>query len=215
MSLDDTPVKIPPNSLRRRLATKSMHDLAGAAGFGFSPSRTAVPRDLSLHMARSPRLPQTQVAPSPARSSSVSRSVSSVALASAPASPSIRAPCQSLAPCRSSTAPPAMPRPPPVYDNEDDMPSPFLKKTDATRFPSATTTATVCASGAQGLKPAAPSSTPSGSSAATKSTRPSIGSKPTMASRLLAARAQASAGVDEVGRRMSIAAIPRRKSFAS
>lgn len=81
---------------------------------------------------------------------------------------------------------------PPRYD-PDELPSPFIKKMDANRFPNATNS-----------KPSPPL-LPGRTVSSTNLTSAAAGgrSRPSMASRLLATRAQAQAGVDEVGRRLS------------
>ncbi|ORY87514.1 hypothetical protein BCR35DRAFT_40232 [Leucosporidium creatinivorum] len=209
MSLDnDTPIKAAPSSLRRRLASKSMHDLAGPGGFISTPSRAISSGDSSPMSITRDFGRRSESVNSPTK-----RSLPPLEVRDPPKSPSPRPPTSAQLPPavapRAQTAPSVLPpsaAPHNPYD--DDVPSPFLKKMDGSRFPSASNLPT---------KSATVSGRPSGPLAAARGTRQSLGSKPTMGSRLLAARAQAAAGVDEVGRRISTATAGhlRGKSMAS
>lgn len=104
----------------------------------------------------------------------------------------------------------------PIYD-DDNLPSPFLKKMDGTRFPSApssaslsTTSGSVGTSGRGSLGGIGESSRARRAPLVpTRAAKTSLGGassgapRPSMASRLLATRAQARESVDEVGRRIS------------
>lgn len=211
MSLDnDTPIKAAPSSLRRRLASKSMHDLAGPGGFISTPSRAISSGESSPMSITNSFGRRSESVNSPTK-----RSLPPLEVRDPPKSPSPRPPSASqlppAVPARAQTAPSVLPpsaSAPPLNPYDDDVPSPFLKKMDATRFPSASNLPT---------KSATVSSRPSGPLAAARGSRQSLGSKPSMSSRLLAARAQAAAGVDEVGRRISTATTGhlRGKSAAS
>ncbi|SCZ89469.1 BZ3500_MvSof-1268-A1-R1_Chr9g10420 [Microbotryum saponariae] len=224
MSLDETPIKVTANSVtRRRLASKSMHNLASAAGYASSvnstPSRPAssASNGSSSSMAPSPRFVQneflsarrSQTAVSPSRGAGLSRS--SHERASTLTIPT--SPCP--APYSGSTIPP-MPQSPKrshtapaatnasglhsnPYDDDGDVPSPFLKKADPSRFPLPPPPAA-----ATGRTSATVSGRGPGRALGAGASRASLGGKPvSMASKLLSARAQAQAGVDEVGRRLS------------
>lgn len=104
----------------------------------------------------------------------------------------------------------------PMYD-DDNLPSPFLKKIDGARFPSApssaslsTTSASVGTNGRGSLGGIGESSRARRAPLVpTRAAKTSLGGassgapRPSMASRLLATRAQARESVDEVGRRIS------------
>ena len=107
----------------------------------------------------------------------------------------------------------------PMYD-DDNLPSPFLKKIDGARFPSApssvslsNTAGSVGTAGASGRGSMGGIGETSRARRAplvpTRSAKTSLGGastaapRPSMASRLLATRAQARESVDEVGRRIS------------
>ncbi|KAM0748632.1 hypothetical protein T439DRAFT_69002 [Meredithblackwellia eburnea MCA 4105] len=261
MSLDDTPVKEKITSVGRRLASKSMYDLASAAGFGpnsgtpsrattisefgnltiasTAPSSATTASSVSV-VAAATISSQYQPNQSPMsvtgssfgqRSESISRSMGSPSRrqSSSPKRPD--APSPVLVPFRPTPpsptkapssgglgAPPSMltgngstssyggssgrPSPDqrslPQFD-PDDMPSPFLKKTDSSRFPSSTsssassaTTVSSAGSTTEGLAPAPP---PKAAIAGSRlllpgRARSSMGTKPSLSSRLLAARAQ-------------------------
>lgn len=93
----------------------------------------------------------------------------------------------------------------PAYVDEDDLPSPFLKKADASRFP-----------GGGGGGPAAAAMGRAASAGAVpmarKPSRVSLGggAKPTMAARLLKTQAQAQEAAAEVGKRISAATAATR-----
>lgn len=188
MSLDDTPLKAPPASaLRRRLASKSMHDLAGAGAFPVStPSRAlSIGSDGSpMSVASAGFGRRSEAGGSPTKRSDKQ--------SNGPDSPSPSLPVHLPAPPPRAGTAPAILSHHATYD-EDDVPSPFLKKTDGSRFPSGPPIPGKAATVAGRATAQVP----------VRSTRASLGSKPTMASKLLAARAQAGASVDEVGRRLS------------
>ncbi|KDE06769.1 NEK protein kinase [Microbotryum lychnidis-dioicae p1A1 Lamole] len=224
MSLDETPIKVTANSVtRRRLASKSMHNLASAAGYASSvnstPSRPAssASNGSSSSMAPSPRIGQneflsarrSQTAVSPSRGASLSRS--SHERASTLTIPT--SPCP--APYSGSTIPPVPQSPKRAHiapaatnasgrhsnpcEDDGDVPSPFLKKADPSRFPLPPPPAA-----ATGRTSATVSGRGPGRALGAGASRASLGGKPvSMASKLLSARAQAQAGVDEVGRRLS------------
>ncbi|GAA6058203.1 hypothetical protein JCM3770_005010 [Rhodotorula araucariae] len=160
MSLDDTPTKDPSPSLRRRLASKSMHNLQAAAAVGTptrshsasndnlrgaaasqarrSPSLITIPvagplpTSVSVHEFHTvPNSPTKPTRPSPTLSNTSSASSSSSGI---PAVPPIHA--RHL----SSPAAPTMHHHTgshPTYSYDDDVPSPFLKKPAATAPPQA------------------------------------------------------------------------------
>lgn len=232
MSLDmDTPVKSKSSTssssssgdMRRRLASKSMHDLGAAAaaqsGSAATPSRgvrsSAEPMPLpfgrrSESSATSPRrraqstaaadtspllqlphVPQSRSAePSPVTTSGFSFS-------------------KPTPPYRTSTAPVAL-----TLHDDDDIPSPFIKKIEHGKFASSSNLAALAARGQQqatGL----PTSTSSSSvrTVPTRASRISLGSgaRTKLSDRLLATRAQAQAGFQEVSKRVS-SQIQRPKS---
>lgn len=131
MSLD-TPLKSVPNSTRRRLASKSMFDLASAGGFPLStPSRAISGVSLDPGQRQSNNLnadsPSLRHAPSASRLG-MGRSYGHTEMLASPA------PLRPIAPSRTSTAPPTVQS---SYDSpsistyeNDDIPSPFLKKGD-------------------------------------------------------------------------------------
>lgn len=210
MSLDDTPLKDRLPSLDRRLASRSMHDLAGSAALQRDSSHGTPSRTTSLSdFANTPSI--SGATPSPMSVASFGRRSDSAASHRQSGSPERRPdvpspvpsvvpfrPTPSLSPTKPSsgaTRPSPDPRPVPRFD-PDDLPSPFLKKADPSRFPSASS-APVAPVAAQAGKPPVPRP-----SLPARAVRTSLGSKPSLSSRLLAARAQSGAGVDEVGRRL-------------
>lgn len=192
MSLDnDTPVKAAPGSLRRRLASKSMHDLAGHGSFPSTPSRAissgdSSPMSLTKEFGRR----------SEANTSPTKRSFPPSDVRDPPKSPS-RAVSQQVhppLPSRTQTAPGALPpsssAPPLTPYDDDDVPSPFIKKMDGSRFPSASNLPT---------KAATVSGRPSAPLVGAAGRRQSMSAaKPSMSSRLLAARAGAISAADKL-----------------
>ncbi|GAA5890408.1 hypothetical protein JCM8208_004860 [Rhodotorula glutinis] len=65
MSLDDTPTKEPSPSLRRRLASKSMHNLQGAAGYLGTPTRSHSASNDNLRATAASQQPQQHARRSP------------------------------------------------------------------------------------------------------------------------------------------------------
>ncbi|BGP40904.1 hypothetical protein JCM10450v2_004909 [Rhodotorula kratochvilovae] len=144
MSLDDTPTKDPSPSLRRRLASKSMHNLQVAATVG-TPTRSHSASNDNLrgtsasHARRSPSLITIPIAAplptsvsvhefhtvpnSPTKPTRPSPTLSNTSSSSIPAVPPIHARHLS-----SPAAPTSHAAPHPAYAYDDDVPSPFLKK---------------------------------------------------------------------------------------
>ncbi|GAA5883617.1 hypothetical protein JCM16303_004917 [Sporobolomyces ruberrimus] len=139
MSLDDTPIKTNSPSLRRRLASKSMHDLHGQSGTITTPTRTvsisndamrAVANRSPITMAP-PILSRPPSAPVPDHSSLLPNPAPHVRAYSNPNSPSL------LPPLPHSTSAPSTVDPSQLQSYrqqhqqilyDDDVPSPFLKK---------------------------------------------------------------------------------------
>ncbi|GAA5907957.1 hypothetical protein JCM6882_001538 [Rhodosporidiobolus microsporus] len=208
MSLDDTPTKPHPASpsLRRRLASKSMHDLS-AGGSYHTPSRAISASNDNLRAAALAQQQQQhhqlqhqhQYAIPPQRSPSI-HSLHSPTDFSAPPVPAIpphsrhlsspALPVSSVAMSHTLSAPSisstivASPSLPTYTYADDDVPSPFLKKpahsAPAGRLPTASSASTT------GAKP----------------------SKPPLLSRLLTTRAAAAVSGEVPQRRVSIA--PKR-----
>lgn len=251
MSIDnDTPTKpstTVPLSLRKRIASKSMHDIKAAAAAFPSlssrnnspiPTRTNSISDLSRLAAEQPHsrtidipLSSLTIAPSsfgrrsdsgnssPSKRGGLSSSFTTSRTRSPTAPASFR---PTIASTRTLTAPAALPSistlpdisplpspilesSSPIYD-EDNLPSPFLKKVDSGRFPSAvplTSRASIGTTESSRARRTAPNLPIRGAKTSTGSTTGSITGRPSMASRLLATRAQAKVTVDEVGRRIS------------
>ncbi|GAA5864111.1 hypothetical protein JCM1840_000705 [Sporobolomyces johnsonii] len=123
MSLDDTPIKTNTASLRRRLASKSMHDLTGGGSIP-TPTRTVSMSEALRAVAdRSPITVSTQASPllsaQPAPLGSLEHPSSNSAL---PPTRHLSSPALPPAPMTTQSAPPTAA----IYD--DDVPSPFLKK---------------------------------------------------------------------------------------
>ncbi|GAA6005558.1 uncharacterized protein JCM10292_006697 [Rhodotorula paludigena] len=188
MSLDDTPTKDHSPSLRRRLASKSMHNLQGAASLSTpsrahsasndnlrgtaasqarrSPSLITIPIShplpTSVSVVDLPYMARTGSAGSSAGGVSPTLSIHSAPPVPGPSSPHARA-----------YSSPAATSCPPVYTYDDDVPSPFLKKQPVNVVPGR-------------LPPPVPSvATGSAPRAA----------KPPILTRLLASRAAAAAGL--------------------
>ncbi|KAL8280744.1 hypothetical protein RQP46_006748 [Phenoliferia psychrophenolica] len=205
MSLDDTPIKDRRTSTGRRLASKSCTSLSGLSG-GYihpgTPSRTASLSEFGNLSVASPMSVTSFDDPRDGGSPSTQGSHNG-SLHASPERPERRSPVpgafRPMPPSPTKThfaaaapRPSLDPRPVPQFD-PDDLPSPFLKKMDGSRFPTAAS-AVPPQSKAPMPRPALPG----------RAVRTSLGSKPTLSTRLLAARAQAGAasGVDEVGRRL-------------
>lgn len=269
MSLDDTPTKptfsssttgpspvvAQPTSLRKRLASKSMHDIKAAANLigiptsasranGLakmesmsnlrsheSPSAGRVVnivlekereiRNEALLMPHFGRRSETSVAGN-ARRSALGNSNERARITPSPSSTNIASPFRPLAPPRTSTAPPLLQHPtmtasstimaglssklaataPGVY-HEDDLPSPFLKKpsqiaalpvdfpaSPSPPLPSLSSRPTSASRGAGAAAGRAAPAIPTRATAASAS-------RPSMASRLLASRAQAQAATEK------------------
>lgn len=192
MSLDDTPIKDRRSSVGRRLASKSCTSLAGAGGFIHpgTPSRTTSLSEFGNLSVQSPM--------SIVNSFERSDSRASGRQSASPERPERRSPVPSLfrpmppSPTKPQSArPSADARPVPHFD-PDDLPSPFLKKVDGSRFPTAASAPPLPL---PQQKPPAPRPSLPG-----RAIRTSLGSKPSLSSRLLAARAQAgAAGVGVLG----------------
>lgn len=227
MSLDDTPVKAAPQSLRRRLASKSMHNLTGPGSAEATPSRGISTGPTSGYSTRSTaagRLSPTKQVTKPrgsdASMATIELGISQVGIDSHPNSPTLIAKPNpiGLPSSRSNSAPgtigppPLAPRPTPAsvhsapsipaYFDQDDMPSPFLKKADASRFPGGPGQAGSAAMGRAASAGAVPM--------ARKPSRVSLAGKPTMAARLLKTQAQAHEAAAEVGKRISAATAATR-----
>ncbi|GAA5846101.1 hypothetical protein JCM3766R1_001366 [Sporobolomyces carnicolor] len=148
MSLDDTPIKTNSPSLRRRLASKSMHDLHGQAGTMSTPTRTvSISNDALRAVANRspvtvapPILSRPPSAPVPEQPSLVPPHAAPHTRAySNPNSPSLLPPLPHSTSAPSTVDPSqlhnyrphagaaaASQQQPILYD--DDVPSPFLKK---------------------------------------------------------------------------------------
>lgn len=170
MSLD-TPLKNAPSN-RLRLASKSMYDLSAAGGYSnLTPSRVSagIMEDSTGSPAPFGRRSASNASRFPLR-----RSIGSSDVAESPI------PLRPSRPYRTTTAPTGAYSSPSarMYD-DNDLPSPYLKKGDGMRMPSA--------SGALPGNHGRPA-------------RISLGPKPSMGARFLASKGQA---LDEVGRRLS------------
>lgn len=155
MSLDDTPTKDPSPSLRRRLASKSMHNLQGAAGHLGTPTRSHSASNDNLrgtaasHARRSPSLITIPVAAPLPTSISVHEFHTVPNSPTRPTRPSPTLSATSASSAASSSSSQQVPAVPPiharhlsspapssgysspastVYTYDDDVPSPFLKK---------------------------------------------------------------------------------------
>ncbi|GAA5824592.1 hypothetical protein JCM11251_000487 [Rhodosporidiobolus azoricus] len=168
MSLDDTPTKQhhASPSLRRRLASKSMHDLS-AAGSYHTPSRAMSASNDNLRAAAlAQQQHQSQYAIPPQRSPSLHSLHSPTASDFAPPVPQIpphsrhlsspALPVSSIPMTHTLSAPssvmvssPSLPNYTHTYASEDDVPSPFLKKpahsAPAGRLPTSSSTSTITA----------------------------------------------------------------------
>ncbi|GAA6010380.1 hypothetical protein JCM11491_006296 [Sporobolomyces phaffii] len=139
MSLDDTPIKSNSPSLRRRLASKSMHDLHGQSGSITTPTRTvSISNDALRAVANRspitiapPVLSRPPSAPVPEQPSLLPHPIPHARAYSNPNSPSL------LPPLPHSTSAPSTVDPSQLQNHrqqqqqilyDDDVPSPFLKK---------------------------------------------------------------------------------------
>jgi len=131
MSLDDTPIKTNSPSLRRRLASKSMHDLHGQSGTITTPTRTvSISNDALRAVANRspvtiapPILSRPPSAPVPEQPSLLPQPAPHSRAYSNPNSPSLMPPLPHSVSAPSTVNPSNQHI---LYD--DDMPSPFLKK---------------------------------------------------------------------------------------
>ncbi|GAA5898323.1 uncharacterized protein JCM6883_000991 [Sporobolomyces salmoneus] len=140
MSLDDTPIKTNSPSLRRRLASKSMHDLHGQSGTMTTPTRTvSISNDALRAVANRspvtvapPILSRPPSAPVPEQPSLQPHPAAHTRAYSNPNSPAL------LPPLPHSTSAPSTVDPSQLQTYrqqqqqqilfDDDVPSPFLKK---------------------------------------------------------------------------------------
>jgi len=131
MSLDDTPIKTNSPSLRRRLASKSMHDLHGQSATITTPTRTvSISNDALRAVANRspvtiapPILSRPPSAPVPEQPSLLPQPAPHSRAYSNPNSPSLMPPLPHSVSAPSTVNPSNQHI---LYD--DDMPSPFLKK---------------------------------------------------------------------------------------
>ncbi|GAA5939203.1 hypothetical protein JCM1841_003175 [Sporobolomyces salmonicolor] len=122
MSLDDTPIKMNPASLRRRLASKSMHDLTGGGSIS-TPTRTVSMSEALRAVAdRSPITVSTQASPLLSAHPAPLGSLEPAPNSGLPPTRHLSSPALPPATMATQSAPPTAA----IYD--DDVPSPFLKK---------------------------------------------------------------------------------------